>query len=177
MCTFPPMPLRQLRALLIPRPEAERAPRCWWEQEVLTFCSCHPLTKAGFDSHLLPWWVGWNNKRAEKYSGDFFPPDEWVKPSHPAIRGKQVGWGVHAGKAPEISLAAATRPWLGWLCCELTLDQSCLPTVVCNKGHIFASSEALLTPLLVLGCWFSILPVLVSWFVCSHTCATFSLNL
>lgn len=63
----PPLPLTQLRGQLIPMTEAELAPCCWWKQEVLTFCSCHPLTKAGFDSHLILQWVDWNNKSAEKY--------------------------------------------------------------------------------------------------------------
>lgn len=151
----PPLPLTQLRVWLIPMTEAELAPRCCWEREVLTFCSCHPLTTAGFDSHLIPHWADWNNKRAGKHSGGFFSPGQWVKPSYPEIRSKQAGQGVLAGKASEISLSAAARPGPGWLCCELTLDHSCRaasPGCFITKGtslhllrpysHLFSCSVA-----------------------------------
>lgn len=114
----PPLPLTQLRVWLIPMTEAELAPRLWWEQEVLTFYSCHPLTKAGFDSHLIPLWVDWNNKRAGKYSGVFFPPVSEL--NHPTVKSgaSRRGRGCMQGRHQKSPFLQHQGP--GWAGCAVS---------------------------------------------------------
>lgn len=122
----PPLPLTELSIQLIPMTEAELAPHHRWEREVLTFCSCHLLTKAGFDSHLIPQSADWNNKRAAKYSGDFFSPVSEL--NHPTVKSgasRQAGGAGREGTRNLPLCSSKDLAGLAVLCCELTLDHSC----------------------------------------------------
>lgn len=121
------MPLMQLRAQLIKMAAAELTACCWWEQEGLALCSCHPPCTS--DSNTAA--PVQQQKSQETIFSQTDRRDKWV---YPEIRKGQLGGEVHTTDTPwegkksrgrRISCSAAASWSSGWPCHECALDDNC----------------------------------------------------